>query len=655
MFQISHIVNNLYLNAYNDSIWQVQIIYTPNRQNINLPKINLIKNHRFNTKVNLKGERMNKIRKILGIVIVFAMVMALLPSMALAQSEEFHTDEVNSLRTFLNTPSKIPGKTNGQAISSGYNSSHPETWDGIIWTNTNPKRVNKIGYYGEWANKLLTGTLDLSNMSELEYLDCPNNRLTQLITTNDTKLLYVDCTHNRLTNVRYDMYNGHVEFSAVGKGYVGFYTFRPGESDEIKVCGVPEPKAGYYFDGYGNYEELRDPERMTITLDLRDTLHDVSLDFRHIDEEYVYTITFDLNGGELRGGGELEQEVAHNGSAEAPITSREGQYFMGWEGRYQEVREDATVVAKWAPNGATLTPPPKPEDKPTSVPVAAPTYYTVKFDPNGGARTGGGDLTQRILATADALLPVVEFNGHEFAGWDGTCTRVTSDITLKAIWKEYHEVKFDMNGGIQSGGGDLVQSVEYGKAAVAPVVERYGYTFGGWSKSFDKVTENITVYAIWDRKPDVAEAATYRVIYDMNGGTGTAPVDTNEYQEGEMAILADGAGLSMEGYAFVGWSYETDGFALDEEEIWLENSDAILYAVWEAVDEPEPTVIPTGEEDVDETGDADDGTDHTGEVTDIPKTGVATGIFVGVIMLLFGLGIVAFEIVKRHRIRKFQS
>ena len=60
-----------------------------------------------------------------------------------------------------------------------------------------------------------------------------------------------------------------------------------------------------------------------------------------------------------------------------------------------------------------------------------------------------------------------------------------------------YTVTFDLNGGAHTGGGDLVQAVFEGEAALAPTAQRSNYKFDGWDKTFDNITANITVSAIW--------------------------------------------------------------------------------------------------------------------------------------------------------------
>ena len=56
------------------------------------------------------------------------------------------------------------------------------------------------------------------------------------------------------------------------------------------------------------------------------------------------------------------------------------------------------------------------------------------------------------------------------------------------------------NGGTWIGGGNLIQTVEYGKAAIAPVLVKEGYNANTWDANFNEVKDNLTVNAEWTIK-----------------------------------------------------------------------------------------------------------------------------------------------------------
>jgi hypothetical protein len=65
------------------------------------------------------------------------------------------------------------------------------------------------------------------------------------------------------------------------------------------------------------------------------------------------------------------------------------------------------------------------------------------------------------------------------------------------VAEQTYTVTFKPNGGMRTGGGDLTQTVAKGSAATAPILSRSNYTFISWDKPFDNVTSNLTVTANW--------------------------------------------------------------------------------------------------------------------------------------------------------------
>lgn len=143
--------------------------------------------------------------------------------------------------------------------------------------------------------------------------------------------------------------------------------------------------------------------------------------------------------------------------------------------------------------------------------------------------------------------------------------------------------------------------------------------------------ENITVYAVYavDRNnngiPDYNE--TLHLSYDLNGGEGTEPTDTNRYKNGETATLDD-ADYSYDDLIFLGWSLDSSYSAdspltgdvpaglIIEGSVTFEDSNITVYAVWykevAAEETPEPdddgdggTVVVPGDSDNEDDGDDD--------------------------------------------------
>ena len=240
------------------------------------------------------------------------------------------------------------------------------------------------------------------------------------------------------------------------------------------------------------------------------TLYDSPYEFlvyREGAQPNYYTVTFDLDGGVSVGGGALVQSVPEGGAALAPVVARTGFVFDGWEGSFTNVTSNRTVTALWK----TAT-------------------YNITWNADGGSPAPtqktvghGGTITQPAPMTKA---------GFNFAGWFTNANltgaavafpvnNVTGARTYWAKWTPEgggpgtggpggpggpgvtYTVTFDPDGGVRTGGGQLVQTVAAGAAAVAPVLRREGYTFDGWDSSFANVTEDITVTAQWLEGEDI--------------------------------------------------------------------------------------------------------------------------------------------------------
>lgn len=74
----------------------------------------------------------------------------------------------------------------------GYEKSDPKNWGFASW------RHNRVLWL-ELGGKSLKGTLDVSNLTELKGLNCPDNDLTAINVSKNTKLMQIDCGDNPIT------------------------------------------------------------------------------------------------------------------------------------------------------------------------------------------------------------------------------------------------------------------------------------------------------------------------------------------------------------------------------------------------------------------------------------------------------------------------
>ena len=124
----------------------------------------------------------------------------------------------------------------------------------------------------------------------------------------------------------------------------------------------------------------------------------------------IYTVTFvDGLGTTLK-----IQRVESGQPATAPANpTRDGYTFTGWDTAFNQVTSNLTVTAKWSET-------PK------------PATYTVTFVDGQGTTL----KTEQVVANLSATAPANPTRqGFTFTGWDTAFTRVTSDITVTALWE----------------------------------------------------------------------------------------------------------------------------------------------------------------------------------------------------------------------------
>jgi uncharacterized repeat protein (TIGR02543 family) len=81
----------------------------------------------------------------------------------------------------------------------------------------------------------------------------------------------------------------------------------------------------------------------------------------------------------------------------------------------------------------------------------------------------------------------------------------------------------------------------------------------------------------------LSSGTTYSVTYDGNGGTGTAPTDTNTYATGASVTLANSGSLVKTGFVFTGWNTLASGLGTHYNPaatFTMGSANVILYADW---------------------------------------------------------------------------
>ena len=215
-----------------------------------------------------------------------------------------------------------------------------------------------------------------------------------------------------------------------------------------------------------------------------------------------------------------------------------------------------------------------------------PSKYTITFDSIGGSIV----LDQSVKKNDKVLKPADPIKkGYMFIEWQYNDkpydfdTKVTKDLTLKALWKELKEdtimytIEFDSNG------GSLIskQILEKGDKIKRPTdPTRKNYNFIEWTKddkSYDfdtEVSDNITLVAKWEKveekpvekpkdnpkpqeepKPNDNNKQEYTVTFNTNGGSEISNITVTENNPVTKPNNPTRTGYSFDDWLLDGVSY----------------------------------------------------------------------------------------------------
>lgn len=167
--------------------------------------------------------------------------------------------------------------------------------------------------------------------------------------------------------------------------------------------------------------------------------------------------------------------------------------------------------------------------------------------------------TEKVQHGSAATAPEVpEKDGKTFKEWDKGFSKVTSDLTINAVYDvDTFTVTFK--------DGEKVletQTVEYEAAATAPDTARLsppeGMHFAKWDKDFSKVTEDIEVSAVYELN-----------VYTVTFKNGETTIKVVEVKHGDPATPPNVYDTATK--KFVGWDKPFDNVT----------SDLIVNAKWE--------------------------------------------------------------------------
>ena len=219
-----------------------------------------------------------------------------------------------------------------------------------------------------------------------------------------------------------------------------------------------------------------------------------------------YTVSFHYADDQT-----TEVTVKYGLSAQAPIgdeLNKTGYNFTGWDSDFSNVTNDLNVNA-----------------------VYSKKTYSITFIYNDQV------LSSTVEYESAAVAPIdTSKTGYNFVGWDTDFSNVTENLIVKAEYEiKTFDVTFNYNGKTS-----VVEDIEYGQSAIAPTdTEKTGYNFVEWDHSFNSVTKDLNVNAVYAKK-------TYVVTFNYNEKVYN---DTVEYETAATAPTD----TSKTGYNFIEW------------------------------------------------------------------------------------------------------
>ena len=218
--------------------------------------------------------------------------------------------------------------------------------------------------------------------------------------------------------------------------------------------------------------------------------------------------------------------------------------------------------------------------------------YTITFYPNGGEGTLESISAEAgqyvVLPSAESASKSISRKGYKLLGFsDNTDIAYPlydyrmpyENVKLFAVWEpDIFTVTYNSNGGT----GQLSRAeVRYGDSVPLPKdasIYRDSLFLTGWAKtnnaksalkSLTMPAENLTLYAVWSKKPPTAKITLH---YDDK-------VQVIEAEIGSTLNMLDDFGVTKDGEIVSGWYFENSPVRVEDLDV---SEDCDLYAKWQS-------------------------------------------------------------------------
>ncbi|MDR2486738.1 MAG: InlB B-repeat-containing protein [Clostridiales Family XIII bacterium] len=438
----------------------------------------------------------------------------------------------------------------------------PSNWNSVEWsTESTGKRITKLSFSYTYS---LEGTLDVSQLSELTWLDCYSNKLTGIEVGGLTKLEFLDCSGNKLASLDASGLTSLKKLHCSGNELVDLVL--TGDTNLENLSCSNNFLEDLDVEGLANLKNLNCSENKLTALALNASASYQQIDVRNnwianmtdvygsgqpigwgdganyfFYPQHVYAVAVSGSNAVSSGSGNYTPGVTVTISA----GSRTNYTFTGWTTSSNGVSfEDAAsvttaftmpgnpvaVTANWSytggsggggSGGGSAVKPPSDGN------VGALSRLSVTLNVNGGQALADNKVSVEAGGVYGAL-PTPKRKGHVFAGWytegadgvqvvSGAAVQVAGDHTLYAHWTaNKYVLTFKVNKGKALKASLRRKAVTFDtRVGKLSVPKRSGYVFKGWytKKSGGKrvvaatvysLAKSQTLYAKWAKKGTVA-------------------------------------------------------------------------------------------------------------------------------------------------------
>ena len=358
-------------------------------------------------------------------------------------------------------------------------------------------------------------------------------------------------------------------------------------------------KTGYTFGGWSTTQN--DPSTIKTTYS-----SSASISVYAIWTANTLAITYDSQGGTSVSAGTSTTGGSISSAPTAP--TKAGYSLSGWS-----TTSSGSLITYPYTHGQTVSF--------TLYAIWSTKTYTLTYYYNGA--TGGNSTASATYTTGSTAitLPTPTKTSYIFAGWYSEValtnsiggagsayspSTVPTDIDAYAKWSSGYTITYAPAGG-SSVTADSNNYANGATVTLPSAPSKAGYQFNGWSDGATTTAANATTYVLasaqavagvvtltaqWISLP--RNSLTYAANFPTGtGGTGTPPVDSNTYYEGQAVTLSGNSNLVYPSYSFLGWN--TNSAASTNLASYTMGSTAVtMYAIWTMLSSYELSVTQIG-------------------------------------------------------------